>query len=73
MGAGQSYYATPPRYGIDQSAGPINRHLIAQRHDRELRLADAERNRDTKYADQLRREIDRAARRDAALVPATTP
>ena len=73
MGEGQAYYAAPPRYGIDQSAGPVNRHLIAQRHDLELRLADAERSRDATYADQLRREIERVARRDAALAPTNTP
>lgn len=41
MGAGDAYYRRPPRYGIDQTKGAINRVKVVRQHRRDMGCADA--------------------------------
>ncbi|SCW36799.1 hypothetical protein SAMN02927924_00229 [Sphingobium faniae] len=40
MAAGQDYYRLPPRYGIDQTKGPINEIEAYRQHRRDMGCLD---------------------------------
>lgn len=62
MAEGLDYFPTPPRYGIDQTRGPINGPYIARRHDLCERLSDAEGTGAAAYARSIREDIARMDR-----------
>jgi len=59
---GDEYYSDQPLYGVDQSFGPINSAIAAQRHDLRGRLGW-----DSKYDKQAHAKLARLDEREAAL------
>lgn len=64
------YYPAPPLYGVDQSRGALNAHLIAQRHEVLCLIADVESSpswASTEKLRQLRMRLAMIDKQEAAI------